>query len=125
MENLFVLFKVRACFCYTFLLAMSNLIIDAFANQLRQSQLDVMGRLFPVLPMAIADTKVMPEIAPVQIGCQNEAVLVNLVWVVWYVPYPCCKRILSYNISLYELWLDVQQFIIMLFNYRLLCFSGC
>ena len=53
--------------------------------------------------MPITDTEVVPEVASIQVGTQNEAVLIYFVGIIWDEPYPRCESILCDNISLDKL----------------------
>lgn len=52
--------------------------------------------------MAIADTKVVSEIALVQIGIQNETILVLFIRIIWNESDSCSESVFSDDISLNE-----------------------
>lgn len=53
-------------------------------QKLGKANLDVVRSLFAILAMAIADTKVVAEVAAAKVRAEDEAILVNLVGVVRY-----------------------------------------
>lgn len=65
-----------------------------------------MGRFLSVLPVAVAHAEVMAEVAPAQIGTQDETILVHFVGVVGYKAHPSSEGVLSDHISFNELRLD-------------------
>ena len=69
-------------------------------EKLRKAHLDVVRSLLAVLAMAIAHAEVMAEVAAAKVGTQDEAILVDLVWVVRYEPDSGRKGILGDHVSL-------------------------
>ena len=55
--------------------------------------------------MTITNTKIVSEVATVQIRAQNETVLVDFVRIVGNKSNSCCESILSYHVPLDQLWL--------------------
>jgi len=60
--------------------------------------------------MPIAHAEIMSEVAPVQVGTQNEAVLVHLVGVVGDEPDASCECVLSNHVPLNQLRLHHPLF---------------
>jgi len=60
--------------------------------------------------MTITDTKVVTEIASIQIWTENEAVLINLVRVIWNVSHTSCKGVFCNHVSFYKLWSNIYHF---------------
>ena len=58
--------------------------------------------LSAVLAVTVAHSKVVPEVAVVHVGYENEGILVDFVWVVRNHPYSRGKRILRYYVALDE-----------------------
>jgi len=98
MENLFVFFITRRLFISS-LSAVSNM----FTHQLRQSKLYEMGSFLAHLSMAITNSEVMPEITPIQVGTQNERILVLFVRVIRDETHSRRESILGYDVSFDEL----------------------
>lgn len=65
-----------------------------------------MWSFFPILAMAIANTKVMTKTASIQVWTQNEAILINLIRIIRNESNSCCKSILCDHISLNQHWLN-------------------
>ncbi len=65
-----------------------------------------MGGLLAVLTMAVADAKVVAEVATSKVGAEDKAVLVDFVGVVWNEPYTRRKGVLSDHVPLDKLRLD-------------------
>lgn len=103
MENLLILFKSwaelrRSLRCLILLILRHQKVIDVFANELREAKLDKVGGFLPHLSMAIAHTEIVSKVAPVEVGAQNEAVLVHLVRIVGDKADTCSECILCDHI---------------------------
>ena len=83
-------------------IAVEAAVLHVLGHQLRKPHFNELAGLFSILPMAIADPEIVSERAPVEVGRENEAVLVHFVGVVGDVAHPGCEGVLSYHVSLDE-----------------------
>ena len=115
MENLLIFFECWAEFRRSLrplvlLILRHQKVIDVFANELREAKLDEVGGFLAHLSMAIAHAEIVSEVASVEVGAQNEAVLVYFVRVVRNEADTCSEGILGDDVPFDQLRLDLLTF---------------
>lgn len=75
-------------------------VLDKFSHKLRKSEFNEVRSFLPILPMAITDTKIVSEVAAIEVRTQNKGVLVDLVGVVRNESHSGCECVFSDYVSL-------------------------
>lgn len=76
-------------------------------DELREPKFDEMRGFLPHLSVAVANAEIVSEVAPIQVGAENEAVLVDFVRIVRNEPNSSSEGVLRNHVPLNQLRFDM------------------